>query len=225
MSMSMRAHEGASHHRHEALAAGRGVRARRRGGEAARTLRRRCWRVYSKGAAFTVSSRKQIIHKEKSDNVPFLQGDYSNRDSAPRRRLHSHRRAGEAIRSSSFHSGSGTDIMARTVSEKVSLQVASRCHRKIVRAAAPSAPSGGEGEADGLRFSCTPRRITVTPSTYANLPTTRSRLDRVRPLGLLRTAGYRALEGHRLGERTGGCGESKALPITPPPSASAAGRT
>jgi len=87
-----------------------------------------------------------------------------------------------------FTPGSGTDIMARTVSEKVSLQV----RQPVVIENRPGA--GGtigtglvaKAEADGYTILVHSSTYTVTPSTYANLPYDTLRdLTGVAPLGLL----------------------------------------
>src|SRR5882762_7961589 len=87
-----------------------------------------------------------------------------------------------------FTPGSGTDIMARTVSEKLSLQLG----QPVVIENRPGA--GGtigtalvaKAEADGHTILVHSSTYTVTPSTYANLPYDTLRdLTGVAPLGLL----------------------------------------
>jgi tripartite-type tricarboxylate transporter receptor subunit TctC len=87
-----------------------------------------------------------------------------------------------------FTPGSGTDIMARTVSEKVSLQVGQPVVIENRPGAGGTIGTGlvAKAEADGYTILVHSSTYTVTPSTYANLPYDTLRdLTGVAPLGLL----------------------------------------
>ncbi len=87
-----------------------------------------------------------------------------------------------------FTPGSGTDIMARTVSEKVSLQVGQPVVIENRPGAGGTIGTGlvAKSEPDGYTILVHSSTYTVTPSTYANLPYDTLRdLTGVAPLGLL----------------------------------------